>query len=353
MALFGTMQLVMVGLGSRGESESRAPALVQAPTNPVAVNTVPEPNQNIRQVAEEVFPTPRRTFVSPSAVASVPPPPPRMHELEASLPTPSTRSAEASSAEDLAPPPLTQRDAVRLVELSKMAEVEQDIFGAIQYLREANEAEPNHPDILYRLGVLYDRFGNKRESRVHFQAIMTLGPERCGELVTLATHYLNGTNPTETRGGLMYRPLSVGSVGADVQDFADGRQITLSMSIRSLPDEDIDLYQVVPHIWFYDLANEVELVQIAGEQPADQKHYRSETPDWKELDEELLDIIYKAEPLNPNSDEKREFFGYVIKLYYKDEIQDIVAEPRVLLELLSRTEEAVNNSLLDSALFDN
>ncbi|MEM8932524.1 MAG: hypothetical protein AAGE94_15180, partial [Acidobacteriota bacterium] len=84
-----------------------------------------------------------------------------MHELEASLPP---RSSEAPpEPEALVPPPLTQRDAVRLVELSKMAEVDQDIFGAIQYLRGANKAEPNHPDILYRLGVLYDRFGNKRE----------------------------------------------------------------------------------------------------------------------------------------------------------------------------------------------
>ncbi len=355
LALFAIVQLVLIGFGSRRQAVIEEPESTPAPATIVQEVTAPD-SSDVRQLAEEVFPTPRRTFVKPSAVATVPPPPPRMHEIEAMPPRAADPTVETNEPKaQQVPAPLTHRDAVRMVELSKMAEVDQDLFGAIQYLRGANRAEPNHPEILYRLGVLYDRFGNKRESRVYFQAILAMGAEKCGELATLATHYMNGTNPTETKGGLLYRPLSVGSVGADVGTSADdgARQITLSMSIRSLPDEEIDLYQVVPHIWFYDLADGVELVQIAGEQPADQKHYRSETPDWKDPEEELLDIIYKAEPLDPTSGEKREFFGYVIKLYYKDEIQDVVAEPRVLLELLSRSEEGPDNSLLDSTLFDN
>jgi hypothetical protein len=79
--------------------------------------------------------------------------------------------------------------------------------------------------------------------------------------------------------------------------------------------------------------------------------WRSETPDYKEPSEELLDVVYHIPYLDDGAE--REFFGFVVKLYYRDEIQDVLVEPRILVELLSNRRGGGNEGELDATLFGN
>jgi hypothetical protein len=50
---------------------------------------------------------------------------------------------------------------------------------------------------------------------------------------------------------------------------------------------------------------------------------------------ELLDVTYFLPSMSPQEvldHGRRDFHGYLVKLYYKDRLQAVVAEPRELLE---------------------
>jgi hypothetical protein len=93
----------------------------------------------------------------------------------------------------------------------------------------------------------------------------------------------------------------------------------------------------------------LEIYLCVGEQPPFEEvnPWRSENPDYKDPEEELLDVTFNIPKIDDGAN--RKFFGYLVKLYYRDEIQDVLVEPRVLVELLSESDDGRE---LDSTLFD-
>ncbi len=306
-----------------------------------------------RRMADEMFPLPPSPFGGPPqsgmVMAQIPPPPPRMHEI------PGSKELEAAEAEMTDPDLLKMRTAegAKALEMAKAKEVDQDVIGALKHLELADQLEPNHPEVLYRMGTLFDKLGNKRRATSYFQMVAAMD-ERAGELATLAIHYLNGEAPEPLAGGLMHRPLRIGPAFAEVTtDDTETRTVKLSLSIRAQAGEEIDPQAVVPYIYFYDLVDGLEIMACDGEQPPvdEVNPWRSENPDYLEPAEELLDVTYHI----PKKDDgaERTFFGYVVKLYYRDEIQDVLVEPRILIELLSESSDGASEMELDAILFEN
>ncbi len=311
-----------------------------------------------RRLADKVFPLPttRNPFGTPRPsvendealmAAQIPPPPPRMDEI------PSTKELEeaerlAAAFDEDGVPKLQISAAEQEFALARRKEADQDIIAALRHLDFANKLEPNHPAVLYRFGILLDKLGNKRRAVEYFQRVAAMD-QRAGKLANLALHYLNGTTPENHPGGLTHRPLSIGPAFAELDSDAEGnRTVKLSLSIRAKAGEEIDPHAVVPYIYFYDLVNASEILPCDGAQPPVEEvnPWRSENPDYKNPEEELLDVTYHIPHMDDGSD--RKFFGYVVKLYYRDEIQDVLVEPRVLVELLSEEEDQTE---LDATLF--
>lgn len=313
-----------------------------------------EASKRRRQIADEVFPLPANPFGGPppsemgAITAQIPPPPPRMHEIPGSQDLAAAEAEVSGEAEVRMMIP----QAAKALELAKIKEADQDVIGALKNLELADQLEPNHPEVLYRMGLLFDKLGNKRRATSHFQMVAAMG-DRAGELSTLAIHYLNGEAPENLSGGLMNRPLSIGPAFTEISvDEHGGRTVKLSLSIRAKAGQDIDPQSVVPYIYFYDLVDGLEILPCDGEQPPvdEVNPWRSENPDYKDPEEELLDVTYHIPRIDDGAE--RDFFGFVVKLYYKDEIQDVLVEPRVLIELLSESEDAVPGTELDPILFE-
>ncbi|MGY8688484.1 MAG: tetratricopeptide repeat protein [Verrucomicrobiales bacterium] len=302
--------------------------------------------------AEEmvVFPLPRNPFggARPEdlANAQIPPPPPRMQDIPGSA-----DFAEAKAeVTQVGRSKLRSIEAAKALELAKLKEADQDMIGALKQLDDANKLEPNHPEVLYRMGIVFDKLGNKPRATRHFQAVANMGEELSGALATLATHYLNGEDPENFSGGLAQRPLSIGPAFADVMEDEKGnRTVKLALSLRAAAGEEIDPDEVKPYIYFYDLVDGLEIYLCVGEQPPFEEvnPWRSENPDYKDPEEELLDVTFNIPKIDDGAN--RKFFGYLVKLYYRDEIQDVLVEPRVLVELLSESDDGRE---LDSTLFD-
>jgi hypothetical protein len=244
-------------------------------------------------------------------------------------------------------------EAAKAMELAKLKEADQDVIGALKHLDLANHLEPNHPEVLYRMAVLYDKLGNRRRATDLFQTVAVM-EDAAGELAGLALHHLSGNRPGDLPGGLMQRPLRIGPAFAEVEHGDTGeRTVKLSLSIRAQHGASIDPQAVVPYIYFYDLIDGSEIVPCDGQQPPvdEVNPWRSENPDYQDPGEELLDVTYHIPAMEDGSE--RQFFGYVVKLYYRDEIQDVLIEPRVLVELLSEgTSDAALETELEATLFE-
>ena len=309
-------------------------------------------SQARRDLADEMFPLPSGPFgVSPSEAdvnVQIPPPPPRMNEI---LSTAEMAEADRWTEDGL--PKMRSAEAAKLLEAAKLKESEQDIIGALKLLDEANELQPDHPAILYQLGIVFDKVGKKQSAVTYFQTVAAM-EERAGELASLSLHYLHGKDPAALPSGLINRPLSIGPAFHEVsKDDTGQRTVRLSLSIRAAAGDEIDPYEVRPEIYFFDLVNGVEVEACDGSQPPVEEvnPWRSETPDYKKPSEELLDVVYHIPYLDDGAE--REFFGFVVKLYYRDEIQDVLVEPRILVELLSNRRGGGNEGELDATLFGN
>ncbi len=314
-------------------------------------------SQARRDLADEMFPLPSSPFgASPSEAAvnvQIPPPPPRMGEILSSSEM-AEAAAEADRLTEDGLPKMHSMEAAKLLEAAKLKESDQDIIGALKLLDDANELEPDHPAILYQMGIVFDKVGKKERAVNYFQTVAAMA-ERAGQLATLSLHYLNGKDPAALPSGLTNRPLSIGPAFHEVtKDDTGKRTVKLSLSIRAAAGNEIDPYEVRPEIYFFDLVNGVDVEACDGSQPPVEEvnPWRSETPDYIEPSEELLDVVYHIPYLDDGAE--REFFGFVVKLYYRDEIQDVLVEPRILVELLStRGGAGGNESELDATLFGN
>jgi hypothetical protein len=83
-------------------------------------------------------------------------------------------------------------------------------------------------------------------------------------------------------------------------------------------------------VFFYDLVDEQSVVQTNANVT-----YRWDTApvDWNNGDIEILQVEYAASAPNPKEKimENRRYFGYVVRVYYKGDLQDMRAEPVKLL----------------------
>lgn len=339
------------------EAETLAAAASSRAAEAEAAVEAMELSRERRQLAEAMFPLPNNPFgatVGSEAAVNVqlPPPPPRMEEI---LSTSELAAAEAE-ADRFTPegfPKMRSREAAKLLEMAKLQESEQNIVAALKHLDDASQLEPDHPAILYQMGIIFDKVGQKEKAVNYFQTVAAM-EDRAGELVNLALHYLNGNEPTALAGSdLTDRPLSVGPAFYDVstEEATGQRTVKLSLSIRAAAGQEIDPYEVRPEIYFYDLVSGQHVEMCDGSQPPAEEvnPWRSETPDYKDPNEELLDVVFRIPKIDDG--EERQFFGYVVKLYYRDEIQDVLVEPRVMVELLSN--RGGDESELDATLFGN
>jgi hypothetical protein len=55
---------------------------------------------------------------------------------------------------------------------------------------------------------------------------------------------------------------------------------------------------------------------------------------WNDSDIEILEVDYAASTPNPKQKhpENRKYFGYIVRVYYKNELQDMRADPLKLLK---------------------
>lgn len=266
-----------------------------------------------------------------------------------------------------------------------------DTTNALARLQDAAQSDPKNANVLAQMAMIYESIQLFERSNETWRKIQEIGPS-AGALYELADLKLKSgvtippTAPATaaTGPGLAgVSPLDAGSTRNDADGIPDGStfgitevtatdtpdadsetNIRLKIAVKSRPNTPIDHTKVKIQVFFYDTLDNKEVILTDAD-----VSYEWLTPhhDWKATNPEVLAVTYtraKNKPLSPDealsaaaaavtpggSKKKspakkepaaelpgeggdRKYLGYIVRIYYNDQLQAVRADPTKLLNL--------------------
>jgi len=353
VAAFGAAELAGLGVFYAGKWRAE---YVAAHPKPVAPAATPAPSAPT--VAEKTTPAPA---IAPSAPT-----------------TQTTPSAAAlSTAEQML------KEAVDLKNKG-------DTTNALARLQDAVQRDPKNAKALAEMAMIYESIQLYERSNETWKKILEIGPS-AGPLYELADMKLKtGVTPpattapttTTTGPGLAgTSPLDAGTTRNDADGIPDGStfgitevnatdtpdpdadtNMKLKISVKARPNTPIDHTKVKIQVFFYDTVDNKEVVLTDAD-----VSYEWLTPhhDWKDTNPEVLAVTYvraknksssdadlavaAASVTPPGTSKKkpaatkppastadaghRKYLGYIVRIYYNEQLQSVRADPTKLLNL--------------------
>jgi tetratricopeptide (TPR) repeat protein len=302
---------------------------------------------------------PPQTGASPAAVAATrttPAPPPSVAQTSASPAAAVTPSTAVLSASD------------RLLKEVAALRERGDTTNALARLQEASEKDPKNAPVLAEMATIYESVLNYDRSNETWRRIQDIGPS-AGQVYELAMAKLSKgaaatpaalvTPATETEGIPPGAVLGIADITATENPDPDAdTNLLVRISVKKKDNTVIDHTKVKIQVYFYDsLANnEIKLTDA-------DVSYEWLTPnhDWTDANTEVLAVTYvrpknkalssdaalaaaaggvnparKGKPTKPSAPPdagQRKYLGYIVRIYYNDQLQDKRAEPNRLLTL--------------------
>jgi hypothetical protein len=218
-----------------------------------------------------------------------------------------------------------------------------DTGAALVKLREAQAADPNNAEAIAEIAVTYERMSLMDKAGEQWRRIYEMG-DTAGAFYYAADARLKMSQAQALAAVNMSRaadgsgPLSklkpdatlgLGDVNRVDKPESGGTRFSLRIPIKTAPGEKINVADVDIQVFFYDEVDGKSIVQT----DADLSYRWASLPiDWTAGEPETLEVEYSRQPplaKGPKT-EQREFFGYIIRLYHRGEIQDARAEPESL-----------------------
>ena len=271
-----------------------------------------------------------------------------------------------------------------LLRMAKGFRARGDTTNAIAKLQQATTLDPGNAEILAELAMTYESMQLLDRSNEVWRRLQSLGPT-VGPLYELADLKLRvgvpsysdavaADGPPATTGA----PTPSGAVIPEGSTFGISdvtmrtetdpdaeTRLLLRVEVKVRPESAIDHTRVKIQVFFYDMVNNDQVVLTDAE-----VSYEWVTPghDWAETGTEVLDVTYlrpkRKDPVPgtaienqfldvPDSVEKakreksssaaelpptsesgpRQYLGYIVRVYYMDQLQDVRANPTRLLNL--------------------
>jgi len=116
----------------------------------------------------------------------------------------------------------------------------------------------------------------------------------------------------------------LGIVDSRLRDGAPGTKV-LRVAIKSRPGQTIDTRNMKLHVYFFEKDETGEILETNSKVAP---QWISPPVNWADNEPELLDVTYNLPP--KGSPEGREFAGYVVGIFYNNELQDTRADPGAL-----------------------
>lgn len=341
-----------------------AEAAKKPAANLVSPSVLPPPE--IKAVPKEKpaplpVPTPNRApeplpVLPPPAIAPLPPAPmASLGVTPAPAISPAPATFDLSPAPALPPPPtaaagrpLKNPQILEALEAGKLARKQGDMQASLEALRSADAKEPNHPLILSEMALTYEEMGIMTKATSAWRSIVAMGEQAAGSAFTVAKAKLEG------RDHPVLNQVSAVKLG-ECQVIRDasskkGERIAVRVPIVATPGAVIDPAQMDIHVYLFEDVNQGQRIEQARA-TAPSNEWVSAPVDWKDSNEELVDVIYDLP--TPKPEELREFgqrkfHGYVVKLFYQNKLVGEEAKPASLRDFSPARSGPAG---LDGALF--
>lgn len=297
---------------------------------------------------------------------------------------PAVAGVPPATVRRVSPPPTTVAET--LLSLAKGFRERGDTTNAVAKLQQATALDPGNAEILAELALTYESMQLFERSNEVWRRLQSLG-ESAGPLAALAALKLQVGVPSArevvTATGA---PVAPGAQLGDAAGIPDGStfgiseialqptpdpdaatRLLLRVGVKKRPDTPVDHTKVKIQVFFYDMVNNDQVVLTNAD-----VSYEWVTPghDWAQTGTEVLDVTYlrpkrsapaagsaiRNQPIEvPDSVEKarlaarkpeaaaailptsesgpRQYLGYIVRVYYKDQLQAVRAEPTRLLKL--------------------
>ncbi|OYW76218.1 MAG: hypothetical protein B7Z37_09830 [Verrucomicrobia bacterium 12-59-8] len=326
-------------------------SLMPAPAPAVPVYNGPPP---IGSFSQSGAATPAPSFIAqaPPATAApfVPAPAPGMPAAPQTAAFPSATATPGPAPTRTIPPefatkpdPATAllRDVNYVITSAKEIRGMSDMQQALELLRKADELNPDHPAIIAEMAQTYEQMGLTAKATDAWRRIQLLGTTKAGSYFELATRRLGSGSAAVTAPAL-----SAGS-GAESEKFLRlgacqvardftinaGERYVLRVPIVRAGNRTINGQELNLEVFFFDRVNHEKVALTIAPEPVET--WQSAPVDWAGTGEELLDVVYHLPALSAAEIQqhgRRTYYGYMLRLYYNNKLQDVAAEPRDLLE---------------------
>ena len=326
-----------------------------------------------------------KTAATPSITASTAKP-----SGTASASSAATPMQQPSSINSLTQPPTTivsPSKADRLLREAKALRDRGDTTNALALMQEAAQEEPKNATVLAEMAKTYESMQSFNRSNETWRRVQDIGPA-AGLLYDLAELKLRlgvPTNTTSTGTSAGSTADTTTTAAADSEGIPDGStfgiteatpaqttdpdadtHLVLKVAVKARPNTPIDYTKVKIQVFFYDIVDNKDIKLTDAD-----VSYEWLTPDhnWATTNPEVLAVTYlrakrdalsseaalsaAAAAVNPSAGEnkgrsktaspppeapsdslgQRKFLGYIVRVYYKDQLQAVRAEPTKLLNL--------------------
>jgi hypothetical protein len=316
-------------------------------------------------------------------------PKPQVAPVEAPKATaaPVEETTPATSTDQSSPSAAVLSVAERLLKEATLLRDQGDTTNALARLHEAAQSDPKNANVLAQMAMIYESIQLFERSNETWRKIQEIGPS-AGALYELADMKLKNGVPapatTTTGPGLVgASPLDAGTTHSDADGIPDGStfgitevtatdtpdvdaetNMKLKIAVKSRPNSAIDHTKVKIQVFFYDTVDNKEVVLTDAD-----VSYEWLTPhhDWKDTNPEILAVTYlrqKNKPISPDAalsaaaaavtppggkkktppkkepaeelpgeGGHRKYLGYIVRIYYNDQLQAVRADPTKLLNL--------------------
>lgn len=230
-----------------------------------------------------------------------------------------------------------------------------DLEGALSAFLDAEKNLPDHPRVLSEIAGTYGEMGKINEATEYWTRVAEMGEIVAGPFYQIATKVLNGEDPSipEVEIG---KYLKIGKLDLKRQPVSsDGEWVTLTIPIVGKKGESISGKEMDLRVYFYDLINGVTPGQTTATISYD---FPSKPYNWAENRTEEIEVIYHQPVFTVEQKQnlgERVYFGYVIELYYRNQLQDSVVSSDELRSLrfpvIEPVEEPISPQGPDTSLF--
>jgi hypothetical protein len=259
----------------------------------------------------------------------------------------------AQQTQQPTPPPAEMRKVQQLFADADRSSRVGDFDAAMKTLEELGKLLPGDPSVLWRKALLFERLDKQADAVLVLEEILkypglpqemqSQAQTKLDQLAqTLASRdsasvdaalALPSSDGADIRDDIGLQPgASLGIVDARLRDGKPGIK-SLRLAVKSRPGSIINVQDVKIHVYFYE-QNEEEDVVLTESKVVPQ--WLSPPVDWTASEPELLEVQYTL----PDSElpgsaaatgaPGRKYFGYLVGVYYNNELQDFRSDPASL-----------------------